>query len=176
MQLILEDEEVLNNLNHTLPPTTNSSTRQEVDLSEAWKKKFSLVCITLLSTMWRLTIKFNTYNMRPHATIRDHLCGIGNLIHELSTIGHVLSDEQQLNIIVRLLPHSLEHMKINITYNNNIKIFEDIEHHLELEAEQLEAVKPNGEDRHGVQYLITFIADFTHFGEEYLISFRYEAF
>ena len=32
-------------------------------------------------------------------------------------------------------------MKVNMTHNENIKTFKDIEHHLELEVERLEAAK-----------------------------------
>ena len=32
-------------------------------------------------------------------------------------------------------------MKVNMTYNESIRAFNDIEHHLELEAKRLEAVK-----------------------------------
>ena len=32
-------------------------------------------------------------------------------------------------------------MKVNMTHNENIKTFKDIEHHLELKVERLEAAK-----------------------------------
>ena len=65
------------------------------------------------------------------------------MIMELKTIGHDFTNELQIQAIIWSLLDSWEHMKVNITYNENIKTFTDIAHHLELEDEHLEAAKPD---------------------------------
>lgn len=64
------------------------------------------------------------------------------MIRDLTNVGHVLLDEQHVQTIIRSLPHSWEHMKINLTHNDNIQTFVDISHHLELEDESLPATNP----------------------------------
>ena len=44
--------------------------------------------------------------------------------------------------MIRLLPSSWETVCQNLTHNENIKTFDDVARHLELEAERLEAAKP----------------------------------
>ena len=44
--------------------------------------------------------------------------------------------------MIRSLPSSWETMCLNLTHNENIKTFDDVACHLELEAERLEAAKP----------------------------------
>ena len=63
------------------------------------------------------------------------------MVHEIKSVGHVLTDDQQVQAMVRSLPNTWEHMKVNMTYNENIKTFKDIEHHLELEIECLEVAQ-----------------------------------
>ncbi len=41
------------------------------------------------------------------------------------------------------LPNSSEMMSKNMRHNENIKTFDDVAHHLELETEHLEAAKLN---------------------------------
>ena len=67
------------------------------------------------------------------------------MIMELKSAGHALTDEQQVQVVIRSLPHSWEHMKVNMTHNENIKTFADIARHLELEDERLEAAKPDAQ-------------------------------
>ena len=57
------------------------------------------------------------------------------IIRELKTPGHVLTDEQQVEAVIRSLPKSWEHMVVNMTHNQSAKTFDDIVHHLELEVE-----------------------------------------
>ena len=63
------------------------------------------------------------------------------MITELKSAGHQLTDEQQVQAVIRSLPASWEHMKVNMTHNESIKTFADIAHHLELEDERLESAK-----------------------------------
>ena len=67
------------------------------------------------------------------------------MIMELKSTGHALTDEQQVQAVIRSLPHSWEHIKVNMTHNENIKTFADIARHLELEDERLEAAKPDAQ-------------------------------
>lgn len=63
------------------------------------------------------------------------------MIWELKTIGHFLIEEKQVHAVIRSLPNSWKHMNINMTPNNNIKTFDDIYRHVELEDESLEVEK-----------------------------------
>ena len=90
-----------------------------------------------------LTIKFDTYKKHPEHIMKKHLRHMSNMITELKNAGHTLTDEQQVQAVVRSLPHSWEHMKIHLTHNENIKTLEDAMRHLELEENHLEAAKPS---------------------------------
>ena len=67
------------------------------------------------------------------------------MIIELKSVGHALTDEQQVQDVIQSLPYSWEHMKVNMTHNEIIKTFADIARHLELEDEHLEAAKPDAQ-------------------------------
>ncbi|KAH0725640.1 hypothetical protein KY284_001505 [Solanum tuberosum] len=66
---------------------------------------------------------------------------MSNMIRELKLPGHNLSDEQQVQAVIRSLRASWEYMKIHMTHNESIKSFEDIEHHLVLEDEHRDTSK-----------------------------------
>ncbi|KAI9194653.1 hypothetical protein LWI28_007982 [Acer negundo] len=133
---------------------------------QTWKRKNSLACITMLSSMtntlmceydgfdtaqdmWialkdkfgrtsttklrRLTIKFNTYRKRQNHDMRQHLREMPNMICELKSASHSLTDEQQIQAVIRSFPNNWENMKINMTHNDNIKTFDDILRHVELD-------------------------------------------
>ena len=55
--------------------------------------------------------------------------------HQLQDVGHVLTDEQQVQVIIRSLPDSWVYMKQILTHNENIKNFSDVSHHVEIEAD-----------------------------------------
>ena len=63
------------------------------------------------------------------------------MIRELKSVGNNLTDEQQVQVVIRSLPSSWEMMCQNLTHNENIKTFDDVARHLELEAERLKAAK-----------------------------------
>ncbi|KAK0587377.1 hypothetical protein LWI29_021811 [Acer saccharum] len=106
------------------------------------KDKFGGTSTTKLR---RLTIKFDTYKKRQNHDMRQHLREMSNMIRELKSAGHTLTDEQQIQAVIRSLPNSWENMKINMTHNDNIKTFDDISRHVELEDERLEAAKASGQ-------------------------------
>ena len=89
-----------------------------------------------------LIMKFGNYNMRPNHTMKQHLREMKRMIRELKTSGHILTDEQQVEAVIRSLPKSWYHMVVNMTHNESVKTFEDIVRHLELEAEILVASSP----------------------------------
>ena len=100
---------------------------------------------TTVSKLRQLTIKFDNYKKVPSKSMKQHLRDMSNMIMELKSVGHALYDEQQVQAVIRSLPHSWEHMKVNMTHNENIKTFADISRHLKLEDERLEAVKPDAQ-------------------------------
>ncbi|KAG5553390.1 hypothetical protein RHGRI_011316 [Rhododendron griersonianum] len=69
---------------------------------------------------------------------------MSSMIRELKVAGNNLSDEQQVQAVIRSL-HSTavwDNMSQNLTHNENLKTFDDVERHLVLEAERQEAAKP----------------------------------
>ena len=104
------------------------------------KAKFRGTFITKLKS---LTIKFDTYKKHPEHTMKKQLRHMLNMITELKDAGHTLIDEQQVQAIIRSLPHSWEHMKMHLTHNANIRTLEDVMRHLELEEDCLKAAKPS---------------------------------
>ena len=46
--------------------------------------------------------------------------------------------------MIRFLPIAWEHLRINLTHNDNIKTFNDVTQHVELEEDRLLANKPSG--------------------------------
>ncbi|ESQ50057.1 hypothetical protein EUTSA_v10002214mg, partial [Eutrema salsugineum] len=105
---------------------------------EALKDKFGATSATKLR---RLNQKLNDYKKRPNQSMRQHLRIMSNMIRELKNAGQIMSNEQQVQAVLRSLPESWDHMKIQMTHNENVKTFEDISRHLELEDERIEASK-----------------------------------
>ena len=57
----------------------------------------------------------------------------------------MLTDEQQIQAVIRSLPRGWDQMKMHLTHNEMIKTLADISKHLELEEERLAAEKPRAE-------------------------------
>ena len=74
--------------------------------------------------------------------MRQHLIVMSNMISELRVAGHDMTDKQQGQAVILSLPSSWEHMLVNLTHNDNIKTFDDVTHHVELEKDRLLAEKP----------------------------------
>ena len=51
---------------------------------------------------------------------------MSNMISELRGVGHELTNEQQVQAMISSLPSAWEHLRINLTHNDNIKIFDDV--------------------------------------------------
>ena len=100
---------------------------------------------TSATKFWKLTIKFDTYKKCPNHTMTQHLREMSDMVRELKSAGHTLTDEQQVQAMITSLPNSWEHMKIHMTHNENINTFDDIARHLKLEEERLEATGVSSE-------------------------------
>ena len=96
---------------------------------------------TFITKLRSLTIKFDTFKKHPEHTMEKHLRHMLNMITELKVVGHTLTDKQQVQAVIRSLPHSWEHMKMHLTHNESIRTLEDVMRHLELEEDRLEAAK-----------------------------------
>jgi hypothetical protein len=107
---------------------------------EALKLKYGGTSATRLRG---LTMRFDSYKMRSDHAMKQHLRVMSSMIRELKAAENQLTDEQQVQAVIRSLPSSWEAMSQNLTHNENIKTFDDVSRHLELEAERLEAAKPN---------------------------------
>ena len=70
---------------------------------------------------------------------------MSNMISELRGAHHELTDEQQVQAVIHSLPSAWEHLCINLTHNDNIKTFDDVARHVELEEDRFLADKPYGE-------------------------------
>ena len=97
---------------------------------------------TSITRLRQLTLKFNGYKKHQNHTMRQHLTVMSNMISELKAVRHEMTDEQQVQVVIRFLPSNWEHMRVNLTHNDNIKTFDDVAHHVELEEYRLLAEKP----------------------------------
>ena len=61
---------------------------------------------TTVSKLRHLTIKFDTYKKVPNKSMKQHLRDMSKMIMELKSAGHALIDEQQVQAVIRSLPHS----------------------------------------------------------------------
>lgn len=112
---------------------------------DIWSKlaeKFGTISVSKLRS---LTIKFDSYKKRPEHSMGKHLRQMANLISELKDAGHVLTDEQQVQAVIRSLPQGWDPLKMNLIHNETIQTLSDVSKHLELEEERLESAKPNAE-------------------------------
>ena len=73
--------------------------------------------------------------------MKQHLMIMSNMISELRIVGHDMTEEQQVQVVICSLPSHWVHMCVNLTHNNNIKIFDDVACHVELEEDLLLAKK-----------------------------------
>ena len=100
---------------------------------------------TSTTRLRQLTLKFDDYKKRQNDTIRQHLTIMSNMISELRAAEHDMTDEQQVQSVIRSLPSNWEHMRVNLTHNENIKTFDDVARHVELEEDRLLSEKPANE-------------------------------
>ena len=103
-----------------------------MELWAALKERFGG---TSLAKLRKLTIRFDTYKKRPKHNMRQHLKEMSNMMSELKEVGHALTNEQQVQAIIRSLPHSWEYIKVHLTQNTEIRTFDDVVRHLKLEED-----------------------------------------
>jgi hypothetical protein len=112
------------------------------EMWEALRACFGNVSVARLR---QLTIKFDSY-VKPDAdSMKVHMRNMSNMINELRDAGHVLTDEQQVQAVIRSLPNSWEQMKVHLTHDENIRTFQDAMRHLLLEEDRLLASKTHSE-------------------------------
>ena len=75
--------------------------------------------------------------------MKQHLREMKRMIRELKTFGHIFTDEQQVEAVIKSLPKNCEHMVVNMTHDKSVKTFDDIVCHLELEVKRLMVASPN---------------------------------
>ena len=100
---------------------------------------------TSTTRLRQLTLKFNGYKKCQNQTMRQHLTVMSNMISELRGVGREMTDEQQVQAVIHSLPSNWEYMRVNLTHNENIKCFDDVARHVELEEDRLHAEKPINE-------------------------------
>ena len=67
---------------------------------------------------------------------------MSNMITKLRAVGHDMTNEQQVQAVNHSLPSHWEHIRINLTHNDNFKTFDDVARHVELKEDRLLAKKP----------------------------------
>ena len=67
---------------------------------------------------------------------------MSNMINELRAVRHEMTNEQQVQAVIRSLLSNWKYMRVNLTHNDNIKTFDDVACHVELEQDRLLVEKP----------------------------------
>ncbi|KAK2967706.1 hypothetical protein RJ640_027746 [Escallonia rubra] len=96
---------------------------------------------TSTTRLRNLVIKFEENTKDPKHTMNEHLRVMSNMIDKLKDVGHALTDEQQVRVVIRSLPTSWANMKHILTHSEDIKNFSDVSQHAILEAETRDADK-----------------------------------
>ncbi|KAJ9703300.1 hypothetical protein PVL29_004909 [Vitis rotundifolia] len=65
------------------------------------------------------------------------------MIKELKTSGHVFTNKQQVEVVIKSLPKNYEHIVVNMTHDKSVKTFDDIVCHLELVVKRLMVARLN---------------------------------
>jgi hypothetical protein len=96
---------------------------------------------TSTTRLRQLTLKFDSYKKCQNQTMRQHLTVMSNIISELRGVGRDMTDKQQVHAVIHSLPSNWKHMYVNLTNHDNIKTFDDVACHVELEEDRLYAKK-----------------------------------
>ena len=73
------------------------------DIWSSLKTNFGGTSVTKLRS---LMIRFDTYKKKSKHSMKKHLREMSNMICELKDASHVLTNEQQVQAVIRSLPHS----------------------------------------------------------------------
>ncbi|GAV73343.1 UBN2_2 domain-containing protein, partial [Cephalotus follicularis] len=88
-----------------------------------------------------LVLKFEMYKKEPKNSMTEHLRIMSAMIKDLKNAKVALSDEQQVQAVIRSLPNSWVNRRQILTHTENIKNFADVSRHVKLEAEREEAIR-----------------------------------
>ena len=99
---------------------------------------------TLTARLCQLTLKFDAYKKKSNHTMRQHLTIMSNMISELKGAFHELTNEQQVQAVIHSLLNAWEHLRINLTHNDNIKTFNNVSRHVKLEEDRFLTDKSSG--------------------------------
>ena len=102
---------------------------------ELWKSLNEKFGGTTVAKLKQLTIKFDKNKMPPNHTVKQHLREMSKMIREFCSAGHILTEEQQVQVVICSLSGSWEHMKVNLIHNESIKTFDNVARHVESEDE-----------------------------------------
>ncbi|XP_043698684.1 uncharacterized mitochondrial protein AtMg00810-like [Telopea speciosissima] len=92
------------------------------------------ISMTKLRSMTKfrsMTLKFEMYRKDPKHTMVEYLRVIKDMIQQLDDTGKHLTDEQQVQAIIRTLLDFWGQIKIVLTHNDTVKTFNDIAAHVE---------------------------------------------
>ncbi|GAV57760.1 UBN2_2 domain-containing protein, partial [Cephalotus follicularis] len=109
---------------------------------------------TSVTRLRSLVLKFEMDKKDPKNSMTEHLRIMSVMIRDLKNAEVALSDEQQVQAMIRSLHDSWVNMRQILTYNENTKNFADVSRRVELEAEREEAIRatalfPQGGKLHG---------------------------
>ena len=73
---------------------------------DMWSALFERFDGTSITKLRSLTIKFDTYKKLPKHNMKKNLRQMSNMISDLKDVGHTLTNEQQVQVLIRSLPQS----------------------------------------------------------------------
>lgn len=104
-------------------------------VKEIWKRLNIIYGGTYMTGFRTVTLKFETYMMDPKHIMAEHLKSYHPWFVIWSRLVIISVTTNRINATIRPLPDSWEALKLVLMHNENIKMFDDISRHLELEAE-----------------------------------------
>lgn len=96
---------------------------------------------TSIIHLQQLTIKCDTHKKCHDQNVKQHLRNMSNIITQFKSAGYVILDKKQVEAVILSLPINWEHLKVRLTYNDNIKTFYNVSRHVELEDERFGSAK-----------------------------------
>ncbi|KAH9608251.1 hypothetical protein KSS87_014525, partial [Heliosperma pusillum] len=93
-----------------------------------------------------LNLKWMDYSIDPKHNVTEHLRVMSSMIRDLKAAGRDVPDEEQVVNVLRSLPSDTEewiNFKLLMSHNKNIKTFNELAKHVEMEVERQKALKPH---------------------------------
>jgi len=111
------------------------------DMWAQLKVRFGQTSATRLCT---LQLKWMQYTINSSRSISEHLRIMSAMVRDLRAAGEEISEEEQVLNVIRALPENeiWKSFKSIMTHNENIKTFEAISKHLEMEEERIKVYTP----------------------------------